>query len=77
MKLFKEDNYEVTFSEEALTIKAFKDLIKRDKDRGKKTALNELSFVYFFVDPRSDFSYFLDEDEKINEIKQAIGLPNK
>lgn len=75
MKLFKEENFEVSISEEAYTIKAFSDLIRRDKDKHKRNALTELSFLYFFIDPRSDFNYILDQDEKMSEIKAAIGLP--
>lgn len=77
MKLFKEEDFEVTISEEALTIKAFKDLIKRDKSRDKREALKELSFIYFYIDPRSEFNYIVEDSEKQHEIKQAIGLSDK
>jgi len=76
MKLFKYDNYRVTVSEEALTLKAFKAVWDRDKSKDKSTALKELSLLYFYCDPRSEFMYIVDDKERLEKVVQAEGLPN-
>lgn len=77
MKLFKYEGYKIHISEEALTLKVFKNIWNRDKTRTKETALAELGFIYFMADPRSDYQYIIDEDERIAAIKEGEGLPPK
>lgn len=74
LKLFKLENYEVTISEEALTLQKFKRIWDRDRTNGKNKATQELSFIYFFCDPRSDYMVIIDEDTRKEEIKAALGL---
>lgn len=76
MKLFKYEGYNVTISEEAFLLKPFKDIWNRDKTKNKQKALNELGFIYFFADPRSDYQYLIDDDERIKAIKEGEGLPD-
>lgn len=35
----------------------------------------ELSYIYFMVDPRSDYQYLVDEEERSKAIKESEGLP--
>lgn len=77
LKLFKYENYKVTISEEALLLKPFKVIWDRDKSKSKDKALNELGFIYFFCDPRSDYQYLTDEDQRKEAIKEGEGLPMK
>lgn len=37
----------------------------------------ELSYIYFMMDPRSDYQYLTDEEARSEAIKQAEGLPEK
>lgn len=75
MKLFKYEGYKITISEEALLLKPFKDIWKRDKSQNKEKALSELGFIYFFCDIRSDYQYIVDPEDRIKEIKLGEGLP--
>lgn len=75
MKLFKYEGYKVVVSEEALSIKAFRELVKRDRSQNKDRAFMELSFIYFFADPRSDFAYLIDDESREEEIKIQQGFP--
>lgn len=75
MKLFKYEGYKITISEEALLLKPFKTIWKRDKTQNKERALMELGFVYFFCDTRSDYQYIVDEDARKESIKEGEGLP--
>lgn len=75
MKLFKYEGYKITISEEALLLKPFKDIWKRDKSQNKEKALSELGFIYFFCDIRSDYQYIIDEKDRLEQIKLGEGLP--
>ena len=77
MKLFKFEGYRVIIEPEALLLKPFRLIWERDKKETKEKAINELGFVYFFADPRSDYQYIVDEDERIKAIKEGEGLPDK
>lgn len=76
MKLFKYEDYNVTISEEALLLVPFKVIWNRDRSQKKEKALQELGFIYFFCDPRSDYMYIIDEDLRKQNIKEQEGLPN-
>ena len=75
MKLFKYEGYRITISEEALLLKPFKVIWKRDKTANKERALMELGFIYFFCDIRSDYQYIVDEEARKESIKEGEGLP--
>lgn len=75
MKLFKYEGYKITISEEALLLKPFKAIWKRDKSQNKETAMRELGFIYFFCDVRSDYQYIVDPEDRMEEIKIGEGFP--
>ena len=75
MKLFKYEGYKITISEEALLLKPFKAIWKRDKSLNKEKALSELGFIYFFCDIRSDYQYIVDEEARMVSIKEGEGMP--
>jgi hypothetical protein len=57
------------------TVKEFKRLVTRDKDRFKKLAFKELAYVYLTIDYRSPF-FNEKEDRRIPLIKKELGLPD-
>jgi hypothetical protein len=73
MKLVKIDNYEVRFEDELLLLKPFRVLYNADKTKDKSHFLDFLSIVYFQFDPRSDFMYIADEEERLKAICEANG----
>ena len=75
MKLFEYKNYKVEIAEEALTIKVFKEIHDRDKTKGKEIAFKELAYLYHMCDLRSDFLIITNEDERVEEIKRLVDLP--
>lgn len=77
MKLFKYEGYKIIISEEALALKPFKVIWTRDKSPTKDRAISELAFVYFFADPRSDYQFIVDEEERVKMIKEGEGMPEK
>lgn len=74
MKLFKYEGFNLTISEEAMMLKPFKDIWKRDKSRGKEQALQELAYIYFMEDSRSDYQVYIDREERSNQIKIGEGM---
>ena len=76
MKLFKFENFQLTITEEALLIKAFRDLWERDLSKDKNQAKLELGIIYFMCDPRSDYMFLVEEETRLNTIKQQEGLPD-
>lgn len=77
IKLFKFEGYNVTIEPEALLLSPFKAIWDRDKTKDKRVALQELGFLYFFADPRSDYQYIVDSEERIKEIVRGQGMPAK
>ena len=77
MKLFKYEGYKIVISEEALLLKPFKKICDRDKTKNKEKAYMELGFIYFYCDPRSDYQYLTDEEERLKSIKEGEGIPDK
>jgi len=74
MRLFKYEGYEVKVAPEALTLKPFKKLWDRDKSKNKDTAIMELSFLYFYCDPRSDYQYIIDDADRLAAVKEGEGF---
>ena len=77
MKLFKYEGYKLHISEEAFVLKPFKEIWNRDKTKNKDKALQELGYIYFMSDPRSDYQYIIDEEERANAIKEGEGIDPK
>ena len=76
MKLFKYEGYKVVISEEAFALKVFRQIWNRDRSVNKDKAIMELGYVYFMTDPRSDYQYLVDEDERSTAIIDGEGLPS-
>ena len=75
MKLFKYEGYKVVISEEAFALKVFRQIWNRDRSVNKDKAIMELGYIYFMVDPRSDYQYIVDKDERSKAIIEGEGLP--
>lgn len=76
MKLFKYEGYKVVISEEAFALKVFRQIWNRDRSVNKDKAIMELGYIYFMIDPRSDYQYLVDKDERSKAIIEGEGLPN-
>lgn len=76
MRLLKYEGYKLTFEPELLTLKVFKRLHTRDRSKDKSRFLQELGYIYFMADPRSDYQYITDEEERSKAIIDGEGLPS-
>lgn len=75
MKLLKYEGYNLTFEPELLTLKVFKKLFARDKTKDKSKFIQELGYIYFMEDPRSDYQYITNPEERSKAIILGEGLP--
>lgn len=75
IKLFKYEGYAVTVEPEAIMLAPFKALWDRDEDPAKSLAQQELAYIYFMGDPRSDYQYLVDEEVRSEEIIKGLGMP--
>lgn len=77
MRLFKYEGYKLTVDPEALLLEPFKKIWKRDKSTTKDKAMQELGFIYFFCDIRSDYQYIVDSEQRTAQIKEGEGIPKE
>ena len=77
MKLFKCEGFRIVISEEAFALKPFRKIWERDKSDSKDKAIAELGYIYFFCDPRSDYQYLVDPEERKQAIKEGEGLKDQ
>ena len=77
MKLFSRKDFRLQVEPIVFSIKAFKKLEARDRTVNKSQLENELAFIYFVYDPRSDLQYIIDEQDRIEKAKEIIGLDSK
>lgn len=77
IKLFKYEGYTVKVEPEALLLAPFKAIWDRDKTKDKRVAMQELAYIYFMGDPRSDYQYIVDDEQRSQEIQKGIGMPAK
>ena len=75
MKLLKYENYVVSPTEEAFLIRPIRELFNSDKSETKEFFMQQLSYLYFMVDPRSSYSDVLDLEERKEMIIAQEGLP--
>lgn len=74
MKLIKIENFQLSIADEALLIKPIRKLWNQDRSASKDMFYKQMSYLYFMVDPRSTYSYILDEKERAKEIIAQEGL---
>ena len=74
MKLIKIENYSLQIADEALLIKPIRKLYNQDRSSSKEQFYKQMSYLYFMVDPRSTYSYILNEEDRANEIIAQEGL---
>lgn len=77
MHLFDLKDNIVIFSPQALALKPFAALWKRDRTKDKKVAVAELSYIFYYCDYRADFAAIVDDETREQQILEVIDLPAK
>ena len=74
MRLLKFEGYNLTIDPMLLALKPFRALWIRDKTEKKERAIQELAYIYFMEDPRSDYQYITDLEERERQIREGEGI---
>lgn len=74
MKLIQIEGYQLKVADEALLIKPIRKLFHQDRSTSKEQFYKQMSYLYFMVDPRSTYSYILNEEERAQAIIEQEGL---
>lgn len=75
MHILEYTNYEVVPTEEAFLIKPIRELYNADKSKNKEKFMQQMSILYFMVDPRSSYNYIIDSEDRYKAILEQEGLP--
>ena len=74
MKLIITEAYQLKVADEALLIKPIRKLFHQDRSASKEQFYKQMSYLYFMVDPRSTYSYILNEEDRAKAIIEQEGL---
>lgn len=75
MQLITVDNFELSVAPEALLVKPIRMLWNQDRSQRKERFYEQMSYLYHMIDPRSTYSYLLDEKEREAAVIEQEGLP--
>ena len=75
MHLLEFINYQIVPTEEVFLIAPIRKLYNADRTKNKERFMQLLSVIYFYADPRSSYSYIIDDEERLKEIIKQEGLP--
>ena len=73
MKLVKYENYQLKIEDELFLLKPFRSLHNADRTANKDKFMSFLTILYFTYDPRSDYSYIVDDDLRLKEVCESNG----
>lgn len=74
MKLITIEGYQLKVADEALLIKPIRKLFNQDRSASKEQFYRQMSYLYFMIDPRSTYSYILNEEDRAKAIIEQEGL---
>lgn len=74
MKLISVENYELNVADEALLVKPIRKLWNQDRSLKKEQFYKQMSVLFFVYSPASNYSYIIDEKERIKEVLEQEGI---
>jgi hypothetical protein len=74
MRLITVENYELKVADEALLVKPIRKLWNQDRSAKKEQFYKQMSLLYFVYSPASNYSYIIDEKERLKEVMEQEGL---
>lgn len=75
MKLIRYEDFQIKLADEAFLVRPIRRLFNADRSERKEQFWRQMSYLYFMTDPRSTYSYILDEEERSRTIIDQEGLP--
>ena len=74
MKLIKFEDYQISIADEALLVKPFRKLWNQDRSLGKEQFYKQMSILFFVYSPASNYSFIIDEKERLKEVLEQEGI---
>lgn len=74
MRLVQVENFELKIADEALLVKPIRKMWNQDRSASKEQFYRQMSVLYFVYSPVSNYSYILDEQERMDEVLKQEGL---
>ena len=68
MHIIEFQDFNIVPSPEIMLIKPFRRLWNNDRSERKEKFLQQISYCYFMLDPRSTYNYITDLEERAAEI---------
>lgn len=74
MKLIKVENFELKVADEALLVKPIRKLFNQDRSKNKEAFYKQMSILYFVYDPSSNYSYIVNDKDRLTEVLAQEGI---
>lgn len=74
MHLIEVENFEMRITEEFFLAKPLRELYNKYYQKDNDKFMEYLSVIYHYADPRSSYSYIIDDNERLQEIVVQEGL---
>lgn len=74
MKLIEVDNYELKVAPEALLVRPIRKLWNQDRSLKKEQFYKQMSVLFYTYSPSSNYSYIIDEKERLKEVLEQEGI---
>ena len=74
MKLITVENYELKVADEALLVKPIRKLWNQDRSQRKEQFYKQMSILFFVYSPASNYSYIIDEKERMKEVLEQESI---
>lgn len=74
MKLIQVENHELKVADEALLVKPIRRLWNQDRTIKKEAFYNQMSILFYVYSPSSNYSYIVDEKERLKEVCAQEGI---
>lgn len=75
MNLLEYKDFQVNVSPEALLVGPIRKLYNKDRTVNKDKFMQQLSVIFFMSDPRSNYNYIIDKNDRLKAIVEQEGLP--
>lgn len=74
MKLIEVENYDLRVAPEALLVRPIRRLWNQDRSQRKEQFYKQMSVLYYTYSPSSNYSYIMDERERLKEVLEQEGI---
>ena len=74
MKLIEVENFDLKIAPEALLVKPIRKLWNQDRSQRKEQFYKQMSVLFYTYSPSSNYSYIMDERERLKEVLEQEGI---